>query len=516
MNRLIGRFQGIFPKDKKVLFILSGMGLLFLLFEIITGLNYPIFRDEFYYLDCARHLALGYVDQPPLSIFILSIWTFIFGDSQLSIRILPALCGSLLILLGGKTAEEFGGSGYSQILTGIAIFITLAYNGILGFYSMNSFDILFWSISFLIIVKYLNTKNEKYLLILGIVFGFALMNKIGILFLMFAFVVGLLFTSNRKILFHKKFVLSYFIAFAIFLPYIVWNFANGWPTLEFMRNASLYKIASLSTLDFMKAQVLEINPSNLLIWVTGLFGLVFSKKLSKYRILGFIYIICLIAFLMQNSKPYYLFAAYTALLPAGAVIISSFLEKRNWKVLKYILPVSMIIPYIYTVPLAVPILPPDEFVDYSQKLGITTQAAENQEQGLMPQHFADRFGWQEMTEKVANIYNSLPPEEREVTGIFTMNYGEAGAINYYGRKYDLPTAYCGHNNHFLWGPPEKGFVNIIIIGGDDHEDSFEEVLKLDSTDSKFAMPYETNITIYLGKKLIKPLKEIWPGLKHYI
>lgn len=516
MKKLLSRLKGLFPKDRKVLLVLSGMGIIFFLFELITGLNYPIFRDEFYYLDCARHLAFGYVDQPPLSIFILSGWTLIFGDSQLSIRILPALCGVILILLGGKLAEEFRGSVYSQILAGLSIFIILAYNGMLSFYSMNSFDLVFWSLLFLIITKFLNTGNKNYFVFFGIIAGLGLMNKISILFLMFAFAVGLIFTRNRKVLISKQFILGYLAAGVIFLPYIIWNIANGMPTLEFMDNASTYKIARLSPAEFMMAQVLEINPANLLIWVTGLFGLLFSKKLSSYRVLGYMYLICLGVFLLQNSKPYYLFAAYTALIPAGSVIISSFLEKRNWKILKFVIPITMIIPYIFTVPLAVPILPPGEYADYSKAIGIAPTNAENSDLGLMPQHFADRFGWEEMTQKVAKIYNSLPPEEREVTGIFTMNYGEAGAINYYGRKYGLPPAYSGHNNHFLWGPPEKEYENIIIIGGSEHEDSFEEVLKMDSTDNKYAMPFETNITIYLGKKLIKPLKEIWPGLKHYI
>jgi len=77
--------------------------------HLATGGRYGIFRDELYYWDCANHLAWGYVDHPPLSIALLAGWKSVFGDSLLSLRILPALAGGALILLVARLAARMGG-----------------------------------------------------------------------------------------------------------------------------------------------------------------------------------------------------------------------------------------------------------------------------------------------------------------------------------------------------------------------------------------------------------------------
>ena len=126
-------------------------------------------------------------------------------------------------------------------------------------------------------------------------------------------------------------------------------------------------------------------------------------------------------------------------------------------------------------------LSPERLLAYQEKIGFKITKSETHHESLLPQPFADQFGWPEMVREVAEIYNSLPPEERAKTGIWTGNYGEAGAINLFGPKYGLPTAYSRHQNHWYWGPPKQKYENFIVLewSPDDVRDSLaiaEELL----------------------------------------
>ena len=115
--------------------IAVGIAAVQFLLHVFTNGNYGIFRDELYYLDCARHLDWGYVDQPPLSIWLLTVWKAVFGDSIHSLRILPALCGSGLIVLTGALAAEMGGRRWAQLFAALAVAVGAAGLVLCGFYS---------------------------------------------------------------------------------------------------------------------------------------------------------------------------------------------------------------------------------------------------------------------------------------------------------------------------------------------------------------------------------------------
>src|SRR2546426_4446870 len=100
--------------------------------------------------------------------------------------------------------------------------------------------------------------------------------------------------------------------------------------------------------------------------------------------------------------------------------------------------------------------------------GLSQSAALDEIPGVDPQVFADQFGWEEMVAKVAQAYRSLAPEERAKCVLYAHNYGEAAAIDFYGPKFGLPRAASGHNNYFLWGPPDStgGRGGVVITIGE--------------------------------------------------
>ncbi len=293
--------------------------------------GYGYFRDELYYIACTEHLDIGYVDQPPLSIYILAVSRLLFGDSIFALRLLPAMAGAATVFLTGWMAREFGGGRFSQILAAVASIVSLIYLGMNTIFSMNSFDILFWTGSAYLIIRLLKTENPRYWLLLGLVLGLGLFNKIGVLWLAFGLFGGLLLTPQRAWLRAQWPWMSGLLALLVFLPYIIWNFTHDFAHLEFIRHATSDKYSSLSWVTFAVGQPLLQNPSTLPIWVTGLCMLFVSKQFKPFRLLGYVYVIAfLILAFNQHSKSEYLAPAYGMLFAAGAVGLEQWFSKRVW------------------------------------------------------------------------------------------------------------------------------------------------------------------------------------------
>lgn len=495
---------------------LGAPALMMLALHAATGGGYPIFRDELYYLDCARHLDWGYVDQPPFSIAVLAGWRALFGDSLAALRVLPALCGATLVLLTGWMARELGARPLGAGLAALAAATVPSYLGITGFYSMNAFDLVAWAAAWLVLIRLLRTGRGGLWIPFGLILGIGLQNKISLLTLDAALAGGLLLTRERRHLARREIWLGGALAVLLFLPYLIWQATHDWATLEFMHNAATRKIAALGFWGFTKGQIMEMLPLH---FVLAMVGLVFlwARSGGRYRLIGIVFILIFLILALQRSKPYYIVTAYPPLLAAGACAVAGTGERRRpllaWAVMSLLL-----VGGATAAPFAVPVLPAERFAAYQQALGIAPENAENQELGALPQHFADRFGWKELAEEVAAAYASLPPETRAVTGIVTTNYGEAGALNYYGRRLGLPEATTQHNSGYLWGPP-RGASAFLMVGNerDDFEGTFTSITELRSFEtSPWAMPYERRQTLFLCRGLMLPLEDAWRRGKHFI
>lgn len=504
--------------DYKSMIAIAVLAVIHFVIHAVTNGNYGIFRDEFYYIACSDHLAWGYVDHPPLSIALLSLSRTALGDSVHAIRFLSGLSGAVLVFLAGVIARELGGRSFAQILAAVCTMISPLVLVTTGFFSMNAFDLLFWTVTFYLVIRLVKTDDTRLWLPIGIALGFGLLNKISVLFLGIAIVIGMLCTPQRKYFRSRYLWIGGAVAVLMFLPHIVWQIRNGWPTLEFIRNAKLYKIAALNPLEFFLEQVKQNHPFNFPIWIIGLGFLLFSKRVRSARLIGLIYIIVFVLFVIQRSKAYYLGPAYPVLFAAGATAIEHFFMNRrvNWAKIAVI--VVVIAGGLVTAPLFLPILAPEQLVSYQTRIGMEPSAGERHELGALPQYFADRFGWENMAATVSSVYRDLPLAQRERCLILTSNYGEAGAIDYYRRTYDLPPAVSGHNNYFLWGPGDFTGDTIITIDISQTflERFFNEVTAAATIHSPYAMPSETGLTVYLCRGLKVPLEEAWQAVKHYI
>jgi hypothetical protein len=510
------RISHIFYSASAVLIILS---LFKFLFHFVVNLNgaYGFFRDEFYYIACSNHLAWGYVDQPPFSILMLKISRLVLGDSLLAIRFLPALLGALTVFVAGKITKELGGGIFAQAVAAICVIIAPINLALNSYYSMNSFDLFFWALLFYLLILIIKSGSKNLWYLLGVIIGLGLMNKISMLWFGGGLFVGLLLTKHRKLLLTKEPWIAFLISGIIFIPHIIWQIENDYPTLEFMRNALKEKYVLQSPIDFIKSLILMENPITFPIWILGLYYLLFNKSLRQFKIIGIIFIAVLLVLLLNpSSKAEYLSSSFPVLFAGGGMFLEGILERKKlfWPkpAVIIILAFSM-----WVAPLAAPVLPVKSYIKYAEFFGIKPSTSENKQLAQLPQFFADMFGWKEMTEQIATVYDRLTPEEKQTSVIFCGNYGEAGAINFYGKKHDLAPAISGHNNYFLWGPVRKNISVVIVIGSSKKSLSnvFGEVIPADTLHLKYSMPYENNQPVWICRQPKKTIQEIWPSTKHY-
>src|ERR687897_2025079 len=209
-----------------------------------------------------------------------------------------------------------------------------------------------------------------------------------------------------------------------------------------------------------------MQPPTLPLWLTGLYYYLFSREGRPWRALGLVYVILFVLFMVQNARFYFLAPAYPMLFAAGAVPFERFLARRGWNWPKPAYVAVLAISGIVVAPITVlPVLPVETLARVTGSAGGDAGVqVETREVGQLPQNFADRFGWQSMVATVTGVYEELPLEERERACILTGNYGEAGAVDFFGPRYGLPGAISGHNSYFVWGPGGCTGEVVISVG----------------------------------------------------
>ncbi len=483
---------------------------------VLSG-GFGMFRDEFYYIACSDHLAWGYVDHPPLSIFILRLLRLAFGDSLLALRLVPALAVAALAWLGARLAKEMGGSSFAQFLAALACGVAPVYLAVGSFYSMNIFEPLCWMGCAWLLLRIINGGRQQLWAPFGVLAGLGLLNKHSMLFFGAALVVGLLLTRERRLLAGKWPWIGGGIAFLFLLPNLIWLVRHDWATLEFMRNAQQWKNLPMSPLEFLKAQILLQHPLTLPLWLAGLAALLFHPHLKKYRCFGYAFIFLFLLFVAQRGKPYYLSPVFPLLLAAGAVLLERFAAGKLGRGLRVAYAGLLLIGGLALLPMWVPLLPVEGQIRYTRAIGMAPPKMERTEDTALHQVYADRFGWQEMVAVVAKAYKSLSPEEQAVCAIYGQNYGEAGAVDFYGKRYGLPPAISGHNNYWLWGTRGRSGRVLIVIGGkrEDHLQAYEEVTLFAVHSNPYAMPSESDLPIWICRRPKLSFKQLWPQVKDF-
>jgi hypothetical protein len=485
--------------------------------HMIFNNRYGYFRDEFDYMACGRHLAWGYVDQPSLAPFLIQVSRELFGDSLRAVRFFPALASSANVVLTAVIARQLGGKSYALFLSALAAAIAPMYLSNGGLFTTNFMEPVFWMGCAYFAILAVKRSNPRYWLWFGVVAGLGLNNKYSITVFGLGIVIGLALTDQRRILWNKWLWLGGLAAFLIFLPNLIWNLQHHWPFVELMHNIRAEgRDVQLSAWQFFSQQTLLIGTLSAPIWITGVVALLVCKSLRPYRLLGWCYLVAFTLFVVLHGKNYYLAPIYPMLLAAGAVMFERGLDRvRYGWIGKPLVAGTIFAAGAWFAPLTVPILPVEQFISYMNKLPIKVPRTERSHFAVvLPQHYADQFGWQEIAEAVAKIYNGLPPEQRAKTGIFGNNYGYAGAIDFFGPRFGLPKAISTHQTYWMWGPGAYTGESLIVLG--DRRSSIEpKCASIQEFDVSFGPYGLEHDPIFVCQGLKWNLQEIWPELKKW-
>jgi len=472
--------------------------------------NYGYFRDELYYIvSGTQHLSLGYVDFPPLIAYVAALLNVISGDSLVSIHVVSALNESLLIILAGMIARELGGGRRAQLLAAVSTLLTFAFLAFGSLFTPDSFDSLWWSLLAYLVVRIVKRREEKLWVPVGIVIGIGLLTKLTIFFFVGALLISFLaIPSARQHLRSKWIVLACLIPVAFVLPMIYWNSINGWPMIQFYQEFT-GDFSGGGPVNFLYTQLALVTFLNVPIILIGLYFYLRSDEGNQFRAFGLTYVLLYAFMTILNMKTYYLAPAYPVLYAGGAMLIErSSISKKGvsrWFGSRPYLAGLLVVALLLS-PIAMPIL--------SAPAVISHYGSGDYQSSPMP----DRYGWSGMVTNLSSAYDTLPASIKSQACIFTSNYGEASAVNFFGNGLGLPKAISGHNNYYIWGPDSCSGQVLITIGVSlsTVQHAYENVTTLMTLSCQYCISYEQKLPVYLcTSPNFTSIAALWPEVRHY-
>jgi len=282
-------------------------------------------------------------------------------------------------------------------------------------------------------------------------------------FFAIALAVGLLLTAQRRLLFTRWMPAGALLALLVALPNLLWQIDHGWPTLELLRNAKLYQHQPVTPLESVQGQIQIVHPLTFPLWLAGAVFLLRNPSTKPFRFLGWTFLVSFVWFMAMQAKTYYLAPIYPLPVAAGGVALERLSARSRLGWLRPAALATLLVGGALLAPYALPVLPISALPKYLAMLPMREVRPETRRMGEVPQIFADELGWESLVAEVAKVYESLPPAERSRAIIWGAAYGEAGAIDFFGRRYRLPGAVSGYQNYYLWGPGNGSGEVVIAV-----------------------------------------------------
>jgi 4-amino-4-deoxy-L-arabinose transferase-like glycosyltransferase len=487
--------------------------------HVVGNPHYGFFRDELYFIICGQHPQWGYVDQPPVAP-LLAAGSQLFGHSLVLLRAVPAFFAGAGVYVTCLLAQELGGGAFAEILSALVVFFAPVLMNFGMKVSPDMVGLWLWPLAALYTLRLTKGADPRWWLAVGGIMGICLQSKYSVLFFFAALLLGLLLTAERRILFSRWFLAGCTVCGLIALPNFLWQAYYGFPMLELLRNGQLGKNVVASPLMYLAQQLLITNVFLSIVWIVGVVWLIWNARL---RFLGYAYVILIAFMIVLHGKHYYPADVYPCVMAAGGVAIEAWTNR-----LRFLRPAAVTAVVLFGmpfVPFGMPVLPEQSIASYTRwvfdALHIQRKAlaTEHHAETALPTDWADMHGWPELAAAVAGVYQSLSPSDRVQAGIAAQNYGEAAAIDFFGRQYGLPPVISGHNQYFLWGMHDYSGNVIIDVGGDcgARMHLFESSERAATFTAPWIASYENNLPIMVcrGFRTTKPLSELWPAIKNY-
>lgn len=438
-----------------------------LLLHLFTNTNYELQRDAFMYIDLGHHLAWGYHSVPPSIAVFANISRFLLGDTTFAIRFFPAIIGMLSIILVGVMVKEAGGGKWAQFFACLAFLAAPAFLRSNTLFQPVSFNQFYWLLLAFLIFRLIRTGKSHNWYLMGIVAGLAFLNKYSVIFYLTGIMVAVGMTPLRKWLSKPQPYITAGIALVIALPNLLWQIDHHWPVISHMKELAETQLVHVRVDIFLLEQVMMFLPV-FFVWVFGLIYVAFIRDGKAYRAFAWIYLTVVLLLIILRGKPYYTLGLYAMLFVFGGLFMERFLKGKLGFV-KYLMILFILSISVVTLPISLPVLRPEAFVQFYRAIGLQKfHRWEDGEYYDLPQDYADMIGWQELAGMVGETYEKLTPEQQARCVIMANNYGEAGSVNFYGKKYGLPPVISFHDSYLLWAPESITADFLIKIGDSDN------------------------------------------------
>jgi hypothetical protein len=484
------------------------------LLHAATAWRYGYFRDELYFIACSKHLAWGYVDQPPL--VAVAAWLSSPVDYELvALRILPILAAAGTVFVTVALTGELGGGRFARGLAGIATMLAPAYLLLGNTLTTTSFEPFSWTL-----VIYACIRRSW--IALGFATAFAAYGKYSVFLLIAGVVAGFLLTLERRAV-RPLAIGAAAVTVLVLAPNLWWQTAHGWPIIEVLRGDAAHRpmLANGLTLEygnlaanaraFTFEQLLYTNPVAAPLWLAGLIAPFFLRSLRDLRFLTVAYAAAFVVAVSLAAKGYYIIGIYPSLFAVGAVAVE---RAAPW--LRAALVSAIVAVGVAAMPLSLPILPVQTLVAYTKALRLTGQNGAPAH--LIQPVFAEEFGWGRLARDVAAVYYSLPNDVRQRTAVYADTYGDAGALDFFGPRFGLPPAISSQNNYYLWGTRGQSGDVLVAVGAtriDILRKYYRSVVLAATSNEPYKWIVEGPAPIYLCRDPVAPLSDIWPHLRWY-
>lgn len=528
------------------------------LVHLATGSRYGFDRDELMVLDDARHLAWGYVQYPPMTPILGRIALQLFGTSLVGFRFFAGLAQAIALVLTGLMAKELGGDKWAQAVATLAgVPFCLGAGALMQYIS---FDYVCWVGVAYCVLRLVKGENPRWCIAAGAAAGSGMMAKYTMAFLVLSVLVGALATDLRKYLQSVWMWLGVLLACGIFAPNFIWQWRRNFISMDFLRFLHARDV-SLGLTDWFLPGQLELTLLAFPLALAGLWFYFFTAEGRRYRILGWMYVVPLLLFLVMRGRDYYLAPAYPMLYAAGAVWMETTwvaasgelrenkksggwkregisrplgtgtrdetanaetqgaprvaenagAQQRKWyaycsvaghsplatRHFRTVIGVCLILDIIFAGAVALPIAP----------VGSLWWNLASRVDTVFP----EEVGWREFVKAVAQVRDQLPPSDRARATILAGNYGEVGALNLYGERFGLPQAISGVNSSWERGyaDPPPGVLIVVGYSREFLEQEFAFCVVAGHVHNRFNIPNEETVEdpqIFV----CRGLKESWP------
>jgi hypothetical protein len=474
---------------------------------------YEFHRDAFLYMAMGEHLSLFAMDFPPAIVMLSELTRDLLGDSLFALRLPIAFIGTALVVLAALTARELGGGRFAQGLAALAVLANLLFLRSGNLFQPVALDQFWWTLGLFALVKLARTEEPRWWIVFGITCGLGLLSKFSMLIFGFAVFLALLATSQRRAFLTPWPWLAAAIAMVIGSPSFIGQINLGWPLFDQMGDLRSAQLARVTPLEFIGDQ--PLIGMGFVLAVIGMAALIFAPSWRRYRTVGWTAVFAFVTLLALKGKSYYIGPIYPVMYAAGAVVLDRFRIPR-WGALARWATVVLVAGWgVVTLPLGLPILAPPTMERYLAGLSLQSATETNiGQQERLPQDYADMLNWREQVEEVARVYNALPASERERAVILASNYGEAGAIDFYGPRYGLPKARAFVGTYWHFGPGDLP-GDVVVLHGFEESD-FSRFCGSKTVAGHVGHPYavaeERDLTIYVCREPTTTLQELWPQL----